>query len=1101
MIDEKYLELFLDEANEHIDDLNRSILELEQDKNDPEIINEIFRVAHTLKSSAGFVGLEYLSRLAHRMEDLFQLIRDQKIQVNQELINLLFACLDAIKNAVANVQDNKEEDKDALNELVYQIDQFIEYELKSAPKLDQKEELSDILDTNNQENEQDDFLTDNIPKELSHSIETNQDISEIQLTEEEKQILKEKLSSLDRVYHGVVILDEEAPMKNLRLLLIYNKLSRVCSFFKIEPTLEELEKNSQIDHISFIIYGSITKEQIIKLCQIDLVQEIHIKELDIKSKSGEISKKEKTESIQIKKTKSIKEEKDFTESVIKSKNIKVASEKIDYILNNVGELVITNSGLQKIYEDLLEEFGESQILSDLKSKIDQAIRIARELQSGVMKMRMMPVGIVFQRFFRPVRDLALSLRKKVELKVIGEDTELDKNIIDSLNDPLMHLIRNAIDHGIESPEERIKKGKPEVGTIILKSYQSGNHIFIEIQDDGRGLDKEKIYKKAVSLGLIDEKAKLSDQEIFEFIFHPGFSTAAEVSNVSGRGVGMNVVKEVVDEFKGSIQIHTEQDKGTSFILMFPLTLAIISTIHVKIENEEYAFPLSDVVETIRISPSQITTLQGRNIINLRKEIVPIYELSVLMGLPSKLNGSLEEKQKSISIKESEESLEKEFPVVVTSIGNRKIGYIVDEMIGKKEIVIKSLEQNYKQIPGLIGACLLGDGSIVMVLDVNGLVEIATKNYKEQLTLTKNNQEVKEAIERYNKKVIELSTITKRSRKRVKNYKKINIEKNEFYEIPEKNKTYRTSQITIVENKEESLLEEEKEENFIQQSIPEHKEKIKDEAKETITILEEKPEFIENNQTIITKEQEILKDFQKDKERRKKIGLEIFKDEEEIELVDINKPLFIEEKKHQTIDFLTEKDYEKLYSIINSGMVNAGLVLSQLLGVTIDVSVPDFKTISYEQISDFINEGVYYNVFLETSGEFESFLALSFDESTGIYTAGELMGIPEEHRKKEELDLEDIKSVLNELTNIVGSSLLNEIANRTGMSIKPSVPEFYITKKMDLIQLIESKKHPNADEKIIYISTDFLREETELLGKLFLIPSKPNLIQLLEKLGD
>jgi len=1049
MIDEKYLELFLDEVTEHIDDLNRSLLELEQDKENPEIINEIFRVAHTLKSSAGFVGLEYLSRLAHRMEDLFQLIKDKKIQVNTELMNLLFSCLDAIKKAVDNVQDNKDEDKDALNELVHQIDQFVEYELKSRPQETEPKKEEEV--------KKEIPSAEEIPEQKVPKIE-------LEISEEEKKQLLELIAPQDHVYVGHVFIDSDASMKNLRLLLIYNRLARIASVFKLEPTIDQLEKNSNIAKLSFVIYGNISKDQIVRLCQIDLVEEISVKEVELKksaivdvtSKIPEKAPTQQTATVQKKQEKDVQ---DLSENIIKSRNIKVDSRKIDYIINNVGELVITNSGLQKIYEDLFEEYGENQIISDLRSKIDQAIRIARELQSGVMKMRMMPIGIVFQRFFRPVRDLSLSLGKKVELKIFGEDTELDKNIIDSLNDPLMHLIRNAIDHGIEPPVERLKKGKPEVGTVILRSYQSGNHIFIEVQDDGRGLNKEKIYNKALSLGLVKDKENLTDQEIYEFIFYPGFSTATQVSNVSGRGVGMNVVKEVINEYKGAVKIQTEPEKGTTFVLMFPLTLAIISTIHVKIEKEEYAFPLSDVVETIRILPSQITKLQGKNIINLRKEIVPIYELSVLMGLPSKLNDILVPE-----VENNDNNIKNEFPVVITSIANKKIGFIVEEMIGKKEIVIKSLDQNYKNIPGLIGACLLGDGSIVMVLDVNGLIEIATKNYEEQLSLIKTNEEVRKAIQNYNKKVVELTRITKHTKKKVIVNKKIP-------ETP-------SEKTIVVETKKETPIQQ-------PQTQPVN-------------------EIIPNNTTTsIEVNKDVLIEFEKDKERRKEIGLKVYVDETNNNNVKENKenveiPVFL----GTTTDiksFLKEKDYEKLYSIVNSGMVNAGLVLSQLLGVTIDVSVPEFKTIEYHEISEILKNMTYFIIFLETTGEFESLLTLFFDEDMGINTASELMGIPIEQRNKEKIDIEDVKSVLNELTNIVGSSLLNEVANKSGMAIKPSVPEFYTVNKNELIRLIENKKHPHADEKIIYISADFLRDETELLGKLLLLPSKPNLVQLIEKL--
>lgn len=1031
MIEDKYLELFIDEINEHIENLNKSLLELEQNYKNREIINEIFRVAHTLKSSAAFVGLSNLSQLAHKMEDLFQLIKDKKLNVDVNLINLLFLCLDSIKKVASNIQEKKDEDSVEIQNLIKKIEYYL-----SLPKknLESFEEKTDNLET----------ITE-VTKVPYTEQKEELEASTLELTPEEKNHLKQIITHEDKVFIGFVSIDEEAPMKNLRLLLIYNKLAKFVKFFKVEPDIEILEKNSEIRIFEFIIYGKIDYNDLIRFCQIDLVENVQIKQIEIE-KDKEIQKASELNShIQTKKNL----DKEVSDTILKTRNIKVSSEKIDYILNNVGELVITNSGLQKIYDDLQENFGESPLLNELKNKIEQAVRIARELQSGIMKMRMMPVGIVFQRFYRPVRDLSLSLNKKVELIVEGEETELDKNIIDSLNDPLMHLIRNAIDHGIELPEERIQKGKPETGKIYLKSYQSGNHIFIEVQDDGKGLDKEKILKKAISLGLVSENQSLSDQEIYQFIFQSGFSTSELVTNVSGRGVGMDVVRKIIEEFKGGVQIQTFPDKGTSFQLMFPLTLAIISTIHVKVQGEEYAFPLSDVVETIKVPLSQLTTLQGKNVINLRKEIVPIYELSVLMGLPSQLNHKniLTEKQDDL------EQEEKELSIIITAVGAKKVGYIVDDMIGKKEIVVKSLQQNYKQIPGLMGACLLGDGSIVMILDVATLLDLAIKfNFKNE-ELQQKNIKIINTIKKYNQKVSEFTFQSKHKKKK----SPIKLDK--------------------IEKREDAII------TIEEQNLPQEK------------------LIIKNHETTITQPDDLnlqilLENFKKDKERRKEIGLQIF--EEQKINNNLDQPLFLKEDDH--IDqILSEEEYKKLYSVINSGMVNAGLVLSQLLGVTIDVSVPEFKTIFFENLGELLDHSNYYAIFLETLGEFSSLLALVFDEITGINTAGELMGIPIEQRKKELMSTEDIQSVLNELTNIVGSSLLNEIANRTSLVIKPSVPEFHLLSKEELIHLIQNKKRPSLTEKIIYICTDFLRDESELLGKMFLLPSKPNLIELLKRI--
>ena len=392
-------------------------------------------------------------------------------------------------------------------------------------------------------------------------------------------------------------------------------------------------------------------------------------------------------------------------------------ERLDVLMNNVGELVIANSGLLQIYEELKIIYGNKGIALDLKNRIEQMSRIARELQEGIMKTRMVPIGQIFSRFVRMVRDLSRAFKKEIELVMKGEDTELDKKVIDAIGEPLMHLIRNAIDHGVESPEEREKIAKNKKGTIELNAYQSGNNIFIEIKDDGRGLNIEKIKKAAIKRGFASEEelAKMSKADIYNFIFKPGFSTKEIVTDISGRGIGMNIVEEVVSRLNGSIRIQTKKGIGTAITLIFPLTLAIVTAIMVKIRDEIYAVPLSDVVETLKITPKDIITIEGYEVIYLRDKIVSLVRLDRALEFP------LDEEYEKSRVK---------YSVVVVNYGEKKVGLLADGLAGKQEIVIKSLDANYKTIPGLSGASILGDGSIILIIDVQKLISMSLEREAE-----------------------------------------------------------------------------------------------------------------------------------------------------------------------------------------------------------------------------------------------------------------------------------------------------------------------------------------------------------------------------------
>ncbi len=1069
---ERYTELFLDEAAEHIENLNTNLLQLEKDHSDPEIINEIFRSAHTLKSSAAFVGLDTLSRLAHKMEDLFQKVREGSIRVNTDLVNLLFASLDRIKQAVAVIQNGEMPD-DTYADLIQQIEEFHGLEQPAA-----QAEAPGTPDPQPEAEPTPEPEPESKAESGSMQEETAEEkpIPQLQLNAEQEAELK-RLAGKSPAYQGYVSIDEDAPMKNMRFLLLLNKLGRIGTVYMSNPTVKELEEGAGVNYLQFIFFGDEKKDNLIKACQVDMVEEVHLAAIDLQDHDTRTAQVERKTNLHLQDTH------------LKTRNIKVSSEKIDYLLNNVGELVITNSGLLKIYEDLLNEFGESTLLGELKSRIDQAGRIARDLQTGIMKTRMIPIGIVFQRFNRPVRDMALSLGKEIELHIEGEDTELDKNIIDALNDPLLHLIRNALDHGIESKEERLKAGKDPIGNVTLKAYQSGNSIYVEIRDDGRGLNREKILDKAIKQGLVPAGSTPSDEEIYNMIFLPGFSTAKQVSDLSGRGVGMNVVRKMVSEFKGTVQIQNTPGQGSAFILTFPLTLAIISAILVRVQNEDYAFPLSDVVETIRISRSEITRLQGKSIINLRNEIVPVFSLGQLMGIP-------------------DSGQEEEFPVVIASVSGRKIGYIVDHMIGKKEIVIKSLEQNYRRVDGLIGACLMGDGSIVMVLDVHSLMEIASKS----ATAEKNDRSevVLQAIRRYNDRVKELAWSGRKLRRREHGARHVNAIRPEAGESgdvtsasshPSQTEAQDRQEVAVAAPPAEPAAEAGPAQPEVAAEVSQP-EAVAADAVEVGTV--ESPEaataevsadspVAENSETVLSRldeapavigEEQIqqsIASFQQEKVERLDQGLRIFSAGE-------SEP-----------EELDEGDYNRLYSVINTGMINGGLVLSQLLGVSVEVTVPEFQTIQYSDLQTYLPETDLIGVFLETEGDFYALLMLVFDEETGYNAAGELMGISVQDRNKHAMNIEDVQSVLSELTNIVGSSLLNEMANRTGLAITPTVPHFVHGKAKDLLAYIDEKEKPDRDSRFIYISTDFLREDTELLGRMFMLPNRPELMDLVNRI--
>ena len=1021
MAEDRYLELFLEEAGEQIEELSQALLRLEKEQTNLEVINDVFRNAHTLKSSAAFVGLDDLSLLAHHMEDVLHMIRSGALQVTTPMVSLLFRCLDRIKSAVAVVHGGGRPD-DRFADLIQALDEVKPAGGAKAPATSPSQASASVTSSASPSQSADipsSVLSGAVAAPYSSGVPSAPYSAEssdsFELSFGEQEMLKSQAGT-SRIYEGLVRLDPESPMKGLRFMLLSQNLKKAGSIFKCSPSEAELDSGSSSNTFRFFFYGDISSAELTKLCQVDMVEEVRVSEKTFgKLDAGKPAQEE---------------------TAVKTRNIKVSSEKIDYLLNSVGELVITNSGLQKTYEDLQGEYRDSPLLAELKSRIDQAARIARDLQSGIMKTRMIPVGLVFHRFTRPVRDLALELGKEVEFEFHGEETELDKNIIDGLNEPLLHIVRNSLDHGIETPEQRRAAGKPPVATLGMHAYQSGNSIFLEVRDDGRGLNKEAILKRARENGLVTPEAVPSDDEIYNFIFQAGFSTAEKVTDLSGRGVGMNVVKKMVQEFKGSITIRNEPGQGCAFVLQFPLTLAIVAAILVRVADEQYAFPLSDVVETIKIDRREITTLQGRDIIHLRGDILPVFSLGRLMGMHG-------------------DSGNEEFPVIIASVGGRKLAFLVEDMIGKKEIVIKSLEQNFRAVLGLIGACLMGDGSIVMVLDVHGLMELAQKESSQDSSLRaldalaamEDNAVV--ATRRYAEKI---ESMNKRIRVRA-------------HREPGQDRREESHDRHRGEGKEDRPV--------VQQFVPQMEVRV-----------EKKPEASTPPAPVAPTEDEFI-----DKPHREALEILQKEREERTKRAEIHEP-------HARIS-LSEADFAKLTSVVNTGTIQAGMVLSQLLGTEVEVSVPDFQAIDFDRLPDFLPPDPLVGVFLSTEDNFRSILLLVFDEETGYKAAADLMGLPVAESRS--ISEEDLQSVMSELTNIVCASILNALANKTGMSIPPTVPGYLHGPGRALIEQITKRDADVVRRKLLYFSTDFYRGEMELLGRIFFMPQENSLAQIVKKI--
>ncbi|GAA9155460.1 chemotaxis histidine kinase/response regulator CheAY2 [Helicobacter pylori] len=670
---QEIMEDFLIEAFEMNEQLDQDLVELEHNPEDLDLLNRIFRVAHTIKGSSSFLNLNILTHLTHNMEDVLNRARKGEIKITPDIMDVVLRSIDLMKTLLVTIRDTGSDanngKENEIEEAVKQLQAITSQNLegakegtKEAPQKENKKEAQEENKEENQENKAKAPTAKNPASDNPLADEPDLDYTNMSAEEVEAEI--ERLLSKR----------QEA-----------DKERRAQKKQEAKPKQEEQAKPKQ--------EVTPTKET------------PKAPKTETKAKAKADTEENKAPSIGVEQT------------------VRVDVRRLDHLMNLIGELVLGKNRLIRIYSDVEERYDGEKFLEELNQVVSSISAVTTDLQLAVMKTRMQPVGKVFNKFPRMVRDLSRELGKSIELIIEGEETELDKSIVEEIGDPLIHIIRNSCDHGIEPLEERRRLNKPETGKVQLSAYNEGNHIVIKISDDGKGLDPVMLKEKAVEKGVISERDAegMSDREAFNLIFKPGFSTAKVVSNVSGRGVGMDVVKTNIEKLNGIIEIDSEVGVGTTQKLKIPLTLAIIQALLVGVQEEYYAIPLSSVLETVRISQDEIYTVDGKSVLRLRDEVLSLVRLSDIFKVDAILESN------------------SDVYVVIIGLADQKIGVIVDYLIGQEEVVIKSLGYYLKNTRGIAGATVRGDGKITLIVDVGAMMDMA-KSIKVNITTLMNESE-------------------------------------------------------------------------------------------------------------------------------------------------------------------------------------------------------------------------------------------------------------------------------------------------------------------------------------------------------------------------
>lgn len=672
----QYMGMFLEESREHLQNLNSCVLDLENAPDNLSVLGEIFRSAHTIKGMSATMGFTTIAELTHEMENILDMLRKSQLKANPEIINTIFKCVDTLEQLVESVATNSESTIDSKPLII---------KLKALAKGEAIQ--TSVIET----------------KIQNVSVQS----STMEFSDTELSIMKKAYAQGLHTYEIQIYLREGCLLKSARSYMVMNALDEIGEVIKTIPAVEDLEKEKFDLSFQAVIVTSSDADKIeqtvLSISEIDkaivvpcIIPEVATAKEELKVV---VPSNEKTVSTSNSAPVSTPVAANAEKKNKSGQSVRVDIDKLDALLNLVGELVINKTRLEQI--------GITHKLTDLVETIEQMDRVTTDLQSVVMKVRMVPVGQVFNRFPRMVRDLSHGLGKEINLIIQGEETELDRTVIDEIGDPLVHLLRNSIDHGIEKPEERQAKGKNPIGEVRLIARHEGNNVIIMVEDDGKGINPDIIKGIAVNKGLITqaEADKMDANEAVRLVFMPGFSTAEVVTDVSGRGVGMDAVKNKIESLGGMVDVETKINEGSKFKIRLPLTLAIIQALLINISEEIYAIPLGSIDSTINIKATDIKTVQNKEVILLRGQIIPIVRLANVLNTP-----------------ETDREDQEELFVVIVHIGDLRAGFIVDNLIGQQEIVIKSLGKLLAGIKVIAGATILGNGQVALILDIASLIQ-------------------------------------------------------------------------------------------------------------------------------------------------------------------------------------------------------------------------------------------------------------------------------------------------------------------------------------------------------------------------------------------
>lgn len=698
----QYLEIFLDESKEHLQNLNEQILILEKEPENSDTINEIFRAAHSLKGMAGTMGFKRMQRLTHDMENVFSEVRNEKLKVTAGMVDILFQCLDAIEGYISIIQETADEGTEDNEAIIKELNDIL------AGKIGGESEAEEVASEETSDNKQ----AESTDTKSSHMV----------VTEFEKHAFDEAAEKGLNIYAIDVHVDETCVLKAARAFLVFKALEESGEIVKSVPSTQDIEDEKfDFDFSVTFITAEKLDTIIAKIKEVSEIKEAVGAVIDhnqVKVEGDDKDKQNKeAEQVQEEKVKETKpavaSQKETKQAPAKAapgkqspskpvvnRSVRVDIEKLDVLVNLVSELIIAKNGLVSVSES--DSVHNTQGFNE---QIEYLERVTTNLHESVMKVRMVPIESVVNRFPRMIRDLSKKLNKKMELYMSGEDTELDRTVIDEIGDPLMHLLRNSADHGLESAEIRAERGKPETGSIFLDAYQDGNNVIIEVRDDGNGIDVNKVRNKALERGTItpEQAEGMSDKDIVDLLFKPSFSTAEKISDVSGRGVGLDVVKTKIEALGGDVEVKTVYGEGSTFIIRLPLTLAIIQALMVEVGNEKYAISLGSIQTIEDVQVSDIKYVETKEVIHLRGTVIPLIRLADVLDVPDK--------------KEDGESL----TVVIVTKGDKQAGIVVDSLIGQQEIVIKSLGKFININKIISGATILGDGEVALIVDANVLV--------------------------------------------------------------------------------------------------------------------------------------------------------------------------------------------------------------------------------------------------------------------------------------------------------------------------------------------------------------------------------------------